>query len=232
MNPTHITIGSIDPDYALTETKKIMENFPMTERGNASGKFHSNYCTRHFHVSSNLNIIKEINQIIFGDKSYQEIYNREPKPFMYRFSYVEDDSEPICTWHQDRFYFNGQYHCSLQGNGRLEVKDNENNIELIEVPNGTVWYLNGTEYRHRIKTGDGNERYEIVISNDDREYDANIKLQFLTGPERRLDSHNPSYIKYDKQVIEDIKGAIERGTYSGEYVAGFSQDEQYVAGLS
>ena len=97
------------------------------------------------------------NQIIFGDKSYQEIYNREPKPFMYRFSYVEDDSEPMCAWHQDRFYFNGQFHCSVQGNGRVEV-DNGNEIVLAEVPNGTVWYLNGTEYRHRIKTGDGNER--------------------------------------------------------------------------
>ena len=224
MNPTHITIGSIDPDYALTETKKILENFPMTERSNACGKFHRNYCTWQFHISSNLPIIKEINQIIFGDKSYQEIYNREPKPFMYRFSYVEDDSEPMCAWHQDRFYFNGQFHCSVQGNGRVEG-DNGDEIVLAEVPNGTVWYLNGTEYRHRIKTGDGNERYEIVITNDEREYDANMKLQFLTGPERRIDIHNPLYEKYNEECIADIKDSLKRNNFSGSYVAEYTQNE-------
>ena len=125
----------------------------------------------------------------------------------------------MCVWHKDRYFFNGQYHVTIKGNANISV-DNEKEIENISVPNGTMWYLNGTEYKHKINTGTGTERFELLAPVSPRPEHVKIRLkQVVDNKWKYIDSTSEEYINFRRKLAEGVEDAVKRGTASNTSVA-------------
>lgn len=224
--PTHIIVAKLDADWCKAQAKHIIDNLPMSETSNASGKFFHNYQCWHFDKSSELPLISNVNQIIEDNtKKFQTVFDRTPITNFAVMSYVEDSSEEMCVWHKDGHFFNGQYHLTIEGNGDIEV-ETENGIEVISVEPGTVWYLNGTEYRHKIKPTSG-PRIELCFPMNQLEEDVRIKRECVdpADPNKLLSGDNPKWIELRKQQAEYVRRAVEAGRASNLTIAGFGTDE-------
>ena len=141
IGPTHTIFDKLDPDWCLEQAQWIIDNLPMTETSNSSGKFYHNYRCWHFFKDSEVPLIKEMVRLIQEQaKQFEEIYRRVPIPNFFVLAHTIDDSKEMCVWHKDRYFFNGQYHCTIKGNANISVDDGKE-VHNINLPNGTVWYL-------------------------------------------------------------------------------------------
>ena len=220
MNPTHTIFDKLNPDWCLEQAQWIIKNIPMTESSNSSGKFYHTYRCWHIHKTSEIPLIKEMNRLIEEQsKQFEEIYKRKSEIHFINLAHTVDDSKEMCVWHKDRYFFNGQYHVTIKGNANISV-DNEKEIENISVPNGTMWYLNGTEYKHKINTGTGTERFELLAPVSPRPEHVKIRLkQVVDNKWKYIDSTSEEYINFRRKLAEGVEDAVKRGTASNTSVA-------------
>jgi hypothetical protein len=216
--PVYTIFDKLDPEWCLDQCREIIEKFPMTEKGNASGKFHDNYFCWHFHRDSQVPIVKKFIEIIDANKEkFEEIYGRECNAQWVSIAYTVDDSKEICVWHKDRYFFDGQYHITVKGNANLAVKHEDETVENIVLPNGTVWYFNGTRYLHTINVGKGEERFEICCPINQKVMTAKI-VATSNDEWKHVDGTNEYYKAMYKKVAQGVEQAVERGTASNKSV--------------
>jgi hypothetical protein len=220
VGPTHTIFESLDASWCLDECKKIVKDFPMTESSNSSGKFYHTYKCWHFHKSSNVPIIKKFSESIMMHKTkFEEVYNKELNIDFIVLAYTSDNSEEMSVWHKDRHFMDGQFHISVQGNGNIDVNDNEK-VFNVSVPNGTLWYLNATHYFHKICPGTGIERFELCAPVNMRPEHRDWKLKAVSNDEwRHISGENPEYTNFRKHIAQGVKEAVARGTASNTSVA-------------
>ena len=220
IGPTHTIFDKFDPKWCLEQCKYIINNFPMTESSNISGKFFHTYKTWHFHKTSQLPIIKEFTQVV--DKhavEFEKIYQKPLEVDWIVLAYTSDDSEEMSVWHKDRYYLDGQFHVTVQGNANIDVDTGEN-IFHLQVPNGTVWYLNATHYYHKICPGSGNERFELCAPVNMRPELREWKLKANPNDKwQHVKGDNPEYIKFKEFLVNGQEQAVKKGTASNISVA-------------
>ena len=220
IGPTHTIFDKLDPDWCLEQAQWIVNNLPMTETSNSSGKFYHNYRCWHFFKDSEVPIVKEMVRLIQEQaKQFEEIYRRVPIPNFFVLAHTIDDSEEMCVWHKDRYFFNGQYHCTIKGNANISVDDGKE-VHNINLPNGTVWYINASEYLHKINTGTGNERFELCAPMNQRPEHVDMKLKGVVNNKwRYIDGNNEDYNNFRRGIAKGVEEAVKRGTASNTSVA-------------
>lgn len=226
-NPTHIIVDKLDSDWCMSKAEEIIKDIPMSESSNASGKFFHNYKCWHFFKDTSLELIKEVNKIIEENaERFEKVFDRYPISNFAVLSVVDDASEEMCVWHKDGYFFNGQYHLTIEGHGDILV-ENENGIEEISVEPGTVWYLNGTEYRHKIKATSG-RRIELCFPMNQRENDVAAKKECIepNDPLMYVSGSNPKWIALREQQSEYVRQSVKNGKASNTKIAGFGLDGQ------
>ena len=212
--PVYTIFDQLDEEWCLSQCREIIDKFPMTEKGNASGKFYDNYFCWHFHKTSQVPIVKKFVEIIEANiDNFKGIYNRDCVPTWISVAYTVDDSKDICVWHKDKYFFDGQYHLTVKGNANIAVKHDDDSIEEILLPNGTVWYFNGSRYLHTINKGIGEERFEICCPINQKP--TTLKLMAMSNDEwKHVDGTNEYYQKMLKVVSNGVEDAVKRGTAS------------------
>lgn len=212
--PTHSIFDQLDPDWVKKQCEFIIDTFDPTETANSSGKFFHNYETWHFHKSSQLPIVRKFIEIIEqNSEKFEEIYGRECRTDFVLLTRTEDNSEEMCVWHKDKYFLNGQFHISVEGDDGFVVEKDSEIEEITKVP-GQVWYLNGTTYYHKITVGSGMRRLELCapINLRSRYRDGKMLGVDFEDPFRYIDGNNEQYTAYRKWVAEGVEEAIKRGT--------------------
>lgn len=219
--PTHTIFDKLESNWCLEECKQIVQNFPMTESSNSSGKFYHTYKCWHFHKTSQVPIIKTFAEnILKHSEEFEKIYNKPLNIDFIVLAYTSNNSEEMSVWHKDRHFMDGQFHISVQGNGNIDVKETEDEIINITVPNGTLWYLNATHYFHKIRPGEGIERFELCAPVNMRPEHRDWKIKAVTNDKwRHISGDNPEYTKFRKHIAQGVKEAVIRGTASNTSVA-------------
>ena len=83
-----------------------------------------------------------------------------------------------------------------------------------------MWYLNGTEYKHKINTGTGTERFELLAPVSPRPEHVKIRLkQVVDNKWKYIDSTSEEYINFRRKLAEGVEDAVKRGTASNTSVA-------------
>lgn len=226
--PSHSVFKTLDPQWCRSQCEWIIDTFPLTETSNSSGKFYHNYRTWHFHKSSELSLVKRfITECENIKPQFEKIY---AKPLDLHFVVIAetlDDSQDSCVWHKDGYFHDGQMHLSVSGGGNIDVEElhGEDNITL---PDGSLWYLNASHYRHKIGRGTGNRRIEITAPLNMRPELAEWKTRAVEdGPYRQVHGDNPIFIDYRLKLSKGVRDAVRRGTASNASV-GFSIDKYIV----
>jgi|TARA_B100000959_G_scaffold120492_1_gene126584 hypothetical protein len=197
----------IDPDFALQQAKWIRKHFdpyPLsTAYDKKAGRFYSNYKNYFFHKTSSIPLIQQYVKILTRHKDvFEKLYNRPMQIDWVYLAYTEDSSKEMGTNHYDsEVFWDGQFHCTIQGNANIVMYDNtlEN---LITCKNGTIWYLNATEYIHKIKPSHG-ERFELNVPNNLNPKIIKLRNEMI-GVHGQLDhTHRNAKIlhRWSKQVI-------------------------------
>lgn len=218
MQPVYTIFDNLDPEWCLEQCRWVTENFPMTEKGNGSGKFHDNYFCWHFHKTSEVPIVKKFVEVMEANvDKFKDIYERDCIPNWISIAYTVDDSKEICVWHKDKYFFDGQYHLTVKGNANIAVKHEDESVENIFLPNGTIWYFNGSRYLHTINQGQGQERFEVCCPINQRtlpqKYHAMSRDKW-----KHVDGTNEYYREMYKHVAKGVEEAVKRGTASNKSV--------------
>jgi|TARA_R110000868_G_scaffold385262_2_gene653058 hypothetical protein len=218
--PTHTIFDSFDSQWCLDQCQQIINDFPMTESSNISGKFFHTYKTWHFHKTSQIPIIKEFNNVVEKHKhQFEKVYNKPLEIDWVVLAYTSDDSEEMSVWHKDRYYLDGQFHITVQGNANIDV-DKDGEVFNLQIPNGTAWYLNATHYYHKICPGVGNERFELTAPVNMRPALREWKLKANPNDKwQHVKGDNPEYVKYKEFLVKGQEQAVRDGTASNISVA-------------
>lgn len=223
---SHYTIlNRSDAETLKDQAIAVTNQFAESECANSSGKFFNNYRCWHFHKDSSLPLINTAKKLFESEfKLLNEIYRKDFRIDFIILNYVEDSSQEICLWHKDGYFFDGQMHLTILGNGSIEVEVANEEVDYIFVPNGTVWYLNGSQFRHRIRPTLG-PRLEICAPVNQRREDVEIKMNALSHDEVLLvDGANLEWTKLRREQATYVLRAIEKGKASNSNVASFSVD--------
>jgi hypothetical protein len=220
IGPTHTVFEKLDAEWCLTQCKQIIQTFPITESSNSSGKFFHTYKSWHFHKTSEIPIIKKFSELIMSHQDkFEKIYNKALNIDFIMLAYTEDNSKEMSVWHKDRYFLDGQFHISVQGNGNIDL-NNEKDIINISVPNGTLWYLNGSHYYHTIKIGTGIERFELCAPVNMRPEHREWKIKAVPNDQwKHIDGSNPIYTDFRRHISKGVEEAVARGTASNTSVA-------------
>ena len=224
--PTHVVFEQkIDPEWALKECRWIIENLPPSDKSNASGKFYKNYVQWSFHKSSSHPLIKKFAQVLEENrKTFYQVYNRNLDFEFIYLAYVNDISEECSIWHRDYYLINGQAHLSILGNGNLLIYDYNNKLHNILVENGTCWFVNGSNFNHKINTGIG-ERFEICCPISPRKEIVEPRMLGIKkdDPLKLVDGTLPAYIEGQKRLALQTMDNIKKGKDThGGHAADFS----------
>jgi hypothetical protein len=214
--------GRTDPSSLVSQARRVMSQIPMSEFSNASGKFFGNYQSWHFYKDSSLPLIKffiDLCEMYRGD--FEDYFEKKMEVNFINLVYTKDSSQQICIRHKDGYFFDGQIHLTILGNSNVVVE--HNGLEtLLHHPNGTFWYLNGSEYYHWIKSSIG-ERIEMLAPVNQRPEDLEKKLICVSErPERYLDTTSEQWKSLRQQQIEHVKIAIREKRASNLEVAAFN----------
>tara|TARA_Y100001963_G_scaffold51182_1_gene71600 strand:+ start:2864 stop:3595 length:732 start_codon:yes stop_codon:yes gene_type:complete len=207
IEPHYVTIGNLDADWCLEQCREIINTCPMYQKANNSQKFFRTYHQYRVYKDSQIPIVKKFVEMVeeFSDTFKETFPNKEYYLSYIYLAHTIDSSEPICVWHKDRAFFDGQFHITVLGNGNIKIKDG--GIESkIKVENGTVWYMNGTSYLHTIESTEG-ERFELLIPNAPRKRTLDIWERITSNtPERWLNPHHPDIAPNTKRTENDHTG--------------------------
>ena len=158
VEPTHNIFGKLDAKWCLEQCRYIVDKLPRTQVSNTSGKFFNTYEQWQFHKSSNLPIMKKFNEELEKHlPEWEKIYNRKAHINFFNLAYTKDSTKEMSIWHLDRYFYDGQFHLTVQGNANIETEK-----ETLWLENGTLWYLNGSIYKHKINiNNEPIERFEL-----------------------------------------------------------------------
>ncbi|MEO0335325.1 MAG: hypothetical protein AAF202_02970 [Pseudomonadota bacterium] len=232
------SLDKTDPIRALDLAKSLISKYDVTQCGSASGKFSHDYSQYLFHKSSDVPLIKEfVERVESHLGSLQQEYNR---PFHIEWIYLTRTLKPqkeFCIPHKDGYWMDGQIHLTIQGEANIEVwsgggspyEDEKAEPELLQMPNGTIWYLNGSNYWHNAKTLEAElpeGRIELlapVNPHGTEEYHDCL----LPGPEKRIDTNCENWKRIKMRHIQLEKEAQQDGSssspYNLEYIKGFEE---------
>lgn len=223
--PIEHTFGRIGPSFCLAEAEKIVTELPFSERSNSSGKFYKTYKCWHFHKTSENPLIQEfVSQVNQNLEKLEEVYK---KKFQLEFVILSEVTElncPVSLWHKDGHFFDGQFHLSILGNARVEVEDDDGETLEILKEDGTLWYLNGSHYRHRLPPVKS-RRLELCAPNNQLPLDVEIKKSAIKDLKLGLvDGENKTWTELRKKQANHVLEAIEKKTASNLKVGEFSVD--------
>jgi hypothetical protein len=224
---THLNLNKMDPQWALQEAERMMAFHPVSERANASGKFYRNYQCWHFHKNSSWPLIKEFaQQLEFSREAFTQNFT---KPMNYEFvilSLVDGGGLEVCNFHRDGYFFDGQLHLTILGQANIEVLHDDNLTELLRPQDGTIWYLNGSQYYHRV-VPPLTRRIELCAPLNQLPKDVEIKMRAVRKEDGKMwvDGNNQDWIDLRKQQINYVKEAVQRRTASNLNIAEFCLDE-------
>jgi hypothetical protein len=220
LRPHVLSLGEIDPDFALQQARWIHENIPVMQKGNGSGKFYQNYISFGFWHDSQQPLIKKFVELIQSKESiFKEAFEKELRLDYIYLSYVERAEEEICLWHKDGYWWDGQFHMTILGNSQILVQDGGLTIH-ISAENGTVWYLNGSEYYHKIAQSYSGPRYELLAPCNLRQESINRKGRAVVSqPERWIDGKHPAISEEIEFAVNHMKKAIDENRASNLSVA-------------
>jgi len=191
----------IDPNWAQKQAKEIFETMPCTQRGSNSGIFHSNYENWKFVRGSAVPLIKKFFDLIDeNNDKFKHLYGRELNIHVCRLTYVRDASKEINVWHRDGHYLNGNTHLTIKGNCNLLIADDEECVTHLQVPNGTYFFFNATNYQHIIKPTVG-ERIEAVGFID--EFQKHIDMYYASAeksPYKLCDNTHPAWREHQETI--------------------------------
>jgi len=219
----YLMLDQIDAQWCLKQGREIVSTLPMFERSNTSGKFYRNYECWHFYRDSQNPLIQEFMRLCERHRAhFESVYQRPLQIDYVILGYTQDSSQEMCIDHKDGFYFDGQMHLTLLGNAHIRVLAEDNQPELIHVPNGSFWYLNSSRYVHKIVPTQG-ERFELCAAvSYRRDLVEKLKSAVVDAPSRHLELRDPSLIEYRKKLIADQIRATKEGRASSHTVADFS----------
>lgn len=222
LKPVQLALGASDPIWLEQEANRIIDNVPITELGNASGKFFENYECWVLHHSSDLPLVRHFMTLLENAKNeFVEVFEREAKVEFITLSLVRSPSQQICVPHKDGYFFNGQFHLTILGNGGITVYEPDDSKIAIEHPNGTFWYLNGTEYFHEIAPIRA-RRIEVCAPCSPREdLLALRKRAFVSHPWKFANPFHPDWQEARNQAMTHIKEAVANGLASNLQIASF-----------
>lgn len=208
------------------QARLIVSKYPFTAAGNSSGKFFKNYKCWHFHKSSSLPLIQIFAELC--EKHTHSFKSRFKKSLGIEFivlTYIEDASIESCIWHKDGYFFDGQMHLTILGNASIEIKTKHNESKHLRFPNGSFWYLNGSQYQHRISPFPG-ERLEICAPVNPFREGLNMQLRAIESEpsEKLLKSSNPEWISLQKKCSQYVLQAVDKRTASNFKIADFNVD--------
>ena len=220
--PVFYHFDSMNPDWALSEVSKMQKKHPPSEVSNASGKFFKNYTCWHFHKSSQWPLVVSINHLIRENrKRFSEVYRKDLAYEFIVVSIVEDANQEVCLWHKDGHFFDGQIHLTVLGNAKILVK-NEGKVSEICMDNGSFWYLNGSNFLHKIKKIT-ERRVEVCIPINQNKSDVSEKLKAVSKDEFRwVDGGNKHWLELRKKQAQYVIEAVKRKTASNLSFADFS----------
>lgn len=210
--PYDLNLGSVNAQLALNQAEWIRDHLPFTQRANGSAKFYRNYISWGFWRDSQLPLIQDFVAVLEkGRDQFESIYQRPMQIGYIYLSYVEDASQEMCLWHRDGYWWSGQFHLTILGNAEILVR--EKGVETrIRKDNGTVWYLNGTQYEHKIAADHIGPRFELLAPCGFREPSAQAHRNAATEtPERWIDGRHPEFVR----EIESARIYMENSIRSG-----------------
>jgi hypothetical protein len=223
--PIEREFGYIDSAFALNEANAIVNNYPLTEKSNSSGKFYKTYNCWHFHKTSQNPLISAF--VRSASSSFDYLESIFKKKFSLEFVILTEVlciGEPISLWHKDGYFFDGQLHLTILGNAGIEVEDDHGQVSNIHKNNGTLWYLNGSHYRHRVSAIQS-RRLELCAPNNQLIDDIQIKKMAIIDHQLGLlDGNNKAWLELRKQQAKHVLKAIENKTASNLMVGDFSVD--------
>jgi len=150
--PTHKRFGKMDLEFCMEQAHWIMKNIPVSEQTELRRVWR-------FHKDSAVPLIQEaqlhINKVT---KAFEETYRRSPSTtFFILTETLKDSDDPI--WFKDKVS-QGQMHFSIEGGSNIDI-DNGTKIKNVTVPEGSVWFLNSSQYMHRPVDTNGATRIEM-----------------------------------------------------------------------
>jgi len=225
MEPCFLSLDQIDADWALEQAREIVKTYPRFERSNTSGKFFRTYECWHFHKDSDVALIREFVRLCEAHRSrFEAVFNRALEIDFIILGYTADSSREMCIYHKDGFYFDGQMHLTILGNGNIHVLGDSTGDHLLNFPNGQFWYLNSSRYVHKIVPSQG-ERFELCAAVSYRKDLVKRMMPAVSkDPSRHLELNNPELLAYRKKLIRDQWLATQEGRASSDTVAEFSHD--------
>ena len=221
--------------WCSQQAKMIISKYPCTAEGNSSGKFFKNYKCWHFHKSSSLPLIQAFTRLCEKHAtSFKDQFKKSLGIEFIVLTYIEDASIEACIWHKDGHFFDGQMHLTILGNASIEVKASSKHkkIKHLRFPNGSFWYLNGSQYQHRISPFPG-ERIEICAPVNPLKEGLKMQLRAIRSEshEKLLKSSSPEWISLQKKYSQYVLQAIDKKTASNFKIADFSVDPRNPDGL-
>lgn len=216
--------------------RQVFKNFPVTTKGTASGKFSKHYQSWQFYKDSKQELIQEIVKLVESCiVEFKKVYPK--KTFYYQFIqvvYNEDCRELLCIPHKDAYCYDGQFHITVLGNANISMWSGERDKPIekqnIYVDNGSIWYINSSEFFHTIKpykkpTRDSSfERIEILvpIAGQGNKADEEEMLKAVSQDEDRFFyPDNKNFIALKKKGIEYCLKAYNKGIASAPKPIGF-----------
>ena len=216
--------------------REIFKKFPVTTQGTASGKFSRHYQSWQFYKDSQQSLIKKVVRLI--DSCITEFQKFYPeKTFYYQFIqiiYNEDCRKLLCIPHKDAYCYDGQFHITVLGNGNISMwsgpRDKPIEKKNIFLDNGSVWYINSSEFFHTINPytlptrGHSFERINILvpISGKGNKIDEAEMLKAVSKDEDRFFyPDNKHFIALKKKGIEYCLKAYKKGIASAPKPIGF-----------
>lgn len=227
-NPPVLKFAAFDVDPLEKWAQEIIRTLPASESANSSGKFFKTYRCWHFYKDSSHPLIRFFyNASQKFQNEFEDRYQRRLNLDFIILSFVEDSSKEICIWHKDGYFFNGQLHLTVLGNANIEIEV-DSSVELLKMPNGSFWYLNGSSYRHRIRPSQG-PRIEICAPVDQKPEDVRIKKQALShGGLQLVDGNDPRWVQLRKGQAQYVLDSVRKRKASNLQVADFSIDPREV----
>ncbi len=225
---THYNFGQLDPETCLNQAQKIVEEFEPSQRGNNSGKLYENYWVYYFHKSSELTLIQNFKLLIEANiDNLKTQFNKEFSIEFICLTYCMDSSYPMCVGHRDDYFFDGQFHLTILGNGNIQILDekNEKPMGIISQPNGTAWYCNGSEFYHTIKPTSG-PRFELLAPNRIRtEYFGPMRSAVREDKMMWLDGTDPAWTEDRRRIRKGVLEDAASGRSYNTKLAKFSVED-------
>lgn len=233
--PTHLILNKMDPTWALNQSKDIIKNLPLTQSGSASGKFSYQYHQYMFHKSSQHPLIKKfVNYCHSSISIASKVYEREFSIEWIYLAHCSNPREQMSIPHKDGRWMNGQFHLTILGESDIKVWKNsnpwedENEVgEDLIIPNGTIWYLNGSEVWHTINAHPPEKeigRLELLAPvnpmhmNGYKDCLTKCKNAIINPSSKKWKQIKKNHIKYQKDALKNKKAS---SPYSLNYIEEF-----------